>query len=175
MSNLINHALREFKASGYKPVEECEDGPNKWIQENVLALLKLFSEQGHSGFSAPHCIQMFSKLANFEPLVPLTGSDEEWNEVGDGVFQNNRCSHVFKQKDRFDGQPYDIEGKVFWELVERDLSEGEEGYPGVERYKSSFTSSDSFVPIVFPYTPVRQYVEVLSPTNVEDGSIGVIK
>ena len=31
--NIIEHAKREFLAAGYDPVEQCEDGPNKWIQE----------------------------------------------------------------------------------------------------------------------------------------------
>jgi hypothetical protein len=53
MSNLIDHAKREFLALGYEPVEDAKDDPNKWIQENILELLKVFSEQGHSGSSAP--------------------------------------------------------------------------------------------------------------------------
>jgi len=32
MSNLIEHAKREFLKLGYLPIEECEDDPNKWIQ-----------------------------------------------------------------------------------------------------------------------------------------------
>lgn len=141
-SNLILHARRELLAIGYKPIEECE-GIDKIIQENVLALLQVFSDQGHSGMSAPYCIRLFTKLAMFEPLVPLTGEDGEWDEVADGVFQNNRCSHVFKQKDRFNGQAYDIQGKVFTD------SNG-----------SSYTNSESHVPITFPYTPTTEYVNV---------------
>jgi ferredoxin len=163
-SRTLSHAKREFKALGYKPVEEStdeEDGPNKWIQENVFELLEVFSKQGHSGTSAPFCVDYFSKLALFEPLSPLTGEDWEWNEVGPGVFQNNRCSHVFHQADRFNGRPYDINGKVFWEKCVRDLEEDEEGYPGIREYKSYFTSSDSFVLVEFPYTPTQEYIEVI--------------
>lgn len=142
-SNLILHAQREFKAAGYEPPEHCEDDPNKWIRQNVLDLLRVFSEQGHSGFSATYCIEVFAKLAKFEPLGPLTGVDSEWNEVGDGVFQNNRCSNVFKQADRFDGQAYDCDGRIFRE-------------PG----GACYTNRDSMVPITFPYTPKREYVDV---------------
>jgi hypothetical protein len=141
MSNLIEHAKREFLAVGYKLVEECDENPDKWIQESVLELLKVFSDQGHSGFSAPHCIRLFEKLAMFEPLVPLSGSDNEWVEVSNGMFQNVRCGHVFKGGDRFDGQAYDIQGKVF---------EDENG--------SHYTSYESAVPVVFPYTPHTEYV-----------------
>jgi len=140
MSNLIDHAKREFLSLGYKPVEEEEDGPNKWIQENVLELLQVFADQGHSGFSAPYCVRMFQKLALFEPIGPLTGDDGEWNEVADGVWQNNRCSHVFKERD---GRAYDGEGRVFRE-------------PNGDCY----TSKDSRVYIEFPYTPKTEYVDV---------------
>lgn len=102
--SFIEHAKREFTALGYKPIDECEDDPNKWIQENVLELLEVFSKQGHSGSSAPYCINMFTKLARFEPLAPLTFKSDEWNEVGDDMFQNNRMSSVFKEG--VNGQPY---------------------------------------------------------------------
>lgn len=142
--NTVRHAEREFLAAGYIPLDqEQEDGPNKWIQENVLELLEVFSRQGHSGFSAPYAVDVFRKLAMHEPLVPLSGADDEWNEVGEGVFQNNRCSHVFKDKDRFNGQAYDINGRIFRE------PDG-----------ACYTSGDSCVPVTFPYTPKREYVDV---------------
>ena len=43
---------------------------------------------------------MFTKLAKFEALVPITGEDDEWNDVDGGLYQNKRCSAVFKKKDR---------------------------------------------------------------------------
>ena len=142
--NTVRHAEREFVAAGYTPLDqEQEDGPNKWVQENVLELLEVFARQGHSGFSAPYAVEMFRKLALHEPLVPLSGADDEWNEIGDGVFQNNRCSHVFKDKDRFNGQAYDIEGRIFRE------PDG-----------SCYTNRDSCVAVTFPYTPKREYVDV---------------
>ena len=150
MSSLIEHAKREFRAAGW-----CDDSGkfNCEMQEmmcqNVLDLLKVFSEQGHSGSSAPYLINLFEKLAKFDPIVPLTGHDYEWVEVGEGVFQNNRCGRVFKQADRFNGQPYDIDGIVFWEWFQFEDDE--------EPFKSYFTSSDSFVTIDFPYTPNTVY------------------
>lgn len=100
----IEHAKREFTALGYKPIDECEDDPNKWIQENILELLEVFAKQGHSGSSAPYCINLFNKLARFEPLAPLTFKDDEWNDVGNDMFQNIRMSSVFK--DGKNGKPY---------------------------------------------------------------------
>ena len=138
-SNYIKHAKREFQALGYD-LKDTEDGPNKWIMENVFELLNVFGKQGHSGFSAPYCVRMFQKMALFEPVYPLTGEESEWNEVVDGVFQNNRCSHVFKDSD---GKAYDIDGRIF-----RD-SDG-----------CCYTSRESRVYIDFPYTPKSVYVDV---------------
>ena len=149
MSNYKTHAIDEFRAAGWlKEDGTYTDGMQQAICEHVLKLLDVFAGEGHSGSSAPYAINMFSKLAAFKPLVPLTGEDWEWNEVGDGVYQNRRCSHVFKQADRFDGQPYDIDAVVFWEWFK-----SEDG----EMCKSYFSGSDSFRPIAFPYTPRTEY------------------
>lgn len=143
-SNVVFHAECELAAIGYTPVDQPqEDGPDKWIQESVLELLEVFARQGHSGFSGPYCIGLFCKLARFEPLSPLTGADEEWTEVSDGLWQNKRCSHVFKDKE---GRAYDIEGVVFGE------SNG-----------SSFLSNESRVFVTFPYTPTKKYVDLPTP------------
>lgn len=161
MSNLNNHAIMEFKAAGWlKEDGSYKDEMQAAICEHVLMLLKVFSDEGHSGSSAPYAVNLFKQLALFEPLVPLTGEDWEWVEVSSERFQNKRCSHVFKQASRFNGQAYDIQGKVFFEWCERPLDEDEEGYPGIRRYKSSYTNSNSHVPITFPYTPKIEYVEV---------------
>lgn len=151
MTNLEKHAMYEFAAAGWF------DGNGKWSDEmqeaickHVLQLLKVFADEGHSGSSAPYTIDLFQKLAKFEPIVPLTGEDWEWNEVAEGVFQNKRCSHVFKQADRFDGQAYDIDAIIFY-----DYYTDEEG----KKHKSYFTTRDSCVPITFPYVPTREYKE----------------
>jgi hypothetical protein len=68
----------------------------------IMELLTTFANQGHSGFSANYVTDVFNKLARFETLSPLTGEDNEWNDVtemsGDRktLFQNNRDSAVFK-------------------------------------------------------------------------------
>ena len=108
----------------------------------VMKMISLFSEEGHSGMSASVAVGLFKTLASWEPLTPLTGDDDEWNEVGDGVFQNKRCSRVFKDGD---GRAYDIQGKVF-----REPS-------GV-----SYTSRDSRVYVTFPYTLTTEFVAVQS-------------
>jgi hypothetical protein len=149
MSNYKTHAWEEFRAAGWLDEHgQFKDEMQEAICSHVLKLLDVFAEEGHSGSSAPYAISLFEKLAKFEPIAPITGEDWEWHEASDGVFQNRRCSHVFKQADRFNGQPYDIDAKVFWEWME---------FEG-EMTKSYFTSGDSFVPIEFPYVPKREYV-----------------
>ena len=166
MDNLNKHALLEFRAAGWADENGIiQDEMQAAICEHVLELLKVFRDEGHSGSTAPYTVNLFKKLALFEPIVPLTGEDWEWHDTG-WCLQNIRCSHVFKQADRFDGQAYDSQGKVFFEWVERPLDEDEKGYPGTRRYKSSYTSRDSAVPITFPYTPKTEYVEKSTKENV---------
>lgn len=144
MSNLHKHALAEFRAAGWTDADgKFEDDMQEAICKHVLELLKVFADEGHSGSTAPYTVNMFKKLAMFEPLVPLTGEDWEWNECGNGVFQNKRCSRVFKQADRFNGQAYDIEGRVFREPT-----------------GACYTGAESRVPVTFPYTPKTEYVDV---------------
>lgn len=147
--SLIDHAHQEYRAAGYMD----EHGKFNCKMQQLMCtqvdeILKLFSSHGHSGFSVNYAISMLTKLLKQEPLVPLTGEDWEWEDVsnhsGVKTYQNKRCSHVFKQADRFNGQAYDINGKVF-------TKDG-----------SSFRNGDSFVRVVFPYTPTIEYVEVKS-------------
>lgn len=111
--------------------------------EAVMKMVKVFADEGHSGFSAGLAVSIFEKVARFQPLTPLTGDDEEWTDVsygGSPMWQNKRCPSVFKGAD---GQAYNSEGRIF-----REPS-------GL-----CFTSSDSRVPVTFPYTPKREYVDV---------------
>lgn len=174
MSNYKKHAMDEFRAAKWvdengKYIDEMQEA----ICNHVLALLEVFSDEGHSGSSAPYTIDLFSKLAKFNPIVPLTGEDWEWNHAWDGelgsTYQNKRCSAVFKSDDRFNGQPYYIDGKVFWEWYRGE----EDG----KMHKSYYTGRESSVPIEFPYTPKTEYVftpteqypnEVINNENIKD-------
>ena len=115
------------------------------LGEAVMKMVDVFADEGHSGYSASIAISLFERVARFEPLTPLTGEDDEWNEIGSQeggpLFQNCRCPHVFKDKNG----AYDIEGRIF-----RDPS------------GSCFTNRESRVPVTFPYTPKREYVDQAS-------------
>lgn len=151
MNNYEKHAWLEFKAAGW--VDEnnkFNDEMQELICKHVLKLLEVFDGEGHSGSSAPYAINLFSKLAKFEPVAPLTGEEWEWVDVaeqsGRTLWQNKRCSHVFKDEDG----AYDIDGIVFY-----DWHTDENG----ERYKTHFTSRESRVPVTFPYVPKTEYKE----------------
>ena len=138
MSNLVKHAKKEFEVLGWPG--DCD--MQKMVCDNIIELLDVFSDQGHSGSSAPYVINLFTGLAKFNPISPLTGEDSEWNEVGDDTFQNNRDSEVFKNGK--DGEAYWIHGKIF-----RDPD------------GCTFTSGDSRVPVTFPWTkPEPEIVDV---------------
>lgn len=134
--NLLSHAEFEFDNLG-------QDEMQLEMNQNLRELILVFSTQGHSGFSASYARRVLNKLLAYEPLTPLSGKTIEWVEVGDGLYQNRRCGSVFKDKNRYNGQAYNIDGKVF-----------------VEPNSVCFTSKDSIVLIEFPYTPVTEYVHV---------------
>jgi len=136
MSNLINHARTELEMAGLFDKDSDYGG---MLGESVLKIIEVFSKEDFSGASASLATSLIERLSRFEPLTPLTGEDSEWNEIRKGRFQNNRCSHVFKEN----GQAYDSQGIVFEE-------------PDGCR----FTSRDSRVNIEFPYTPTEKIKKV---------------
>lgn len=134
--NIERHADRELRL-----LLPDGDEMNEAMRNDAQEMLLVFSTQGHSGFSAGYITGLIEKLMRFEPLLPLRGTDDEWNEVSEEDYQNNRCSHVFKSKAT--GEAYDIDGRIF-----REPS------------GACFTSYESRVPVTFPYTPKREYVDV---------------
>ena len=147
---LLDFAKRELDLVGM--TEDNPDEMNQMMRKHILHMVEEFSDEGHSGFSAAYAINILEKLLRFEPLTPLTGSDEEWNRLDyspdDMKSQNKRCSHVFKG---VDGRAYDSEGIIFYDWV-KDEETG-------QLRKSHFTGSGSRVYIEFPYVPTREYRE----------------
>lgn len=138
-SNVEQFAKSELKILGFDNTDDMDN----LMASNVIDLCRVFSMQGHSGFSAPFAINLTSKLCRFTPLSNLTGEGSEWMEVGDGVFQNKRMGSVFKQADRFDGRAYFLDGKVF------RTPDG-----------ACYTNSESMTPITFPCIPTSTYIDV---------------
>jgi hypothetical protein len=154
MSNMLTWAESELRLAGYD-VNDPEDGPNRWLAEGTLELLKVFDNQGHSGSSAPYAVALFEKLAMWKPIAPLTGADDEWVEVGTDVWQNRRNSSVFKKAD---GQAYWMDGRVFWDwFSDPSIDDG-------KPFKSYYTSIDSRVNIEFPWTQPDKPEYIFRPT-----------
>lgn len=95
-----------------KLLENCKDEDSKIMQKmmnnDVLELLKVFSEQGHSGFSASIATRLFYKLANHKLVTEVEDKPEDWDENG----QHKYISSVFKRKD---GTCYYLYGTYFAE------------------------------------------------------------
>lgn len=98
--NLVDHAEAELKNAGLFDKDSDYDG---MLGKAVLELMKVFSKQGHSGYSAHLTLDLFDKLANFSNLTPITDNPEEWMEVtdkgpdGKGMWQNKRNPSMFSK------------------------------------------------------------------------------
>lgn len=159
---LIEHAKLELELSGL--FNEEGDFYEGATGKAVMELIEVFAKQGHSGMSAPIVADLFKRLANYEPLQPITGKDEEWSDVrdlGDGVpwYQNKRCSALFK--DGEDGKPYYIDA-----IVKRDQKGicwsgmawlSEEDYKSGDR--SKMVGKRGYIKS-FPFTPKTFYIDV---------------
>lgn len=160
--SLIEHAKTELQIAGLFDKEgDFYDG---MTGKAVMELIEVFAKQGHSGMSAPYVISIFEKVANFKPLIGITGKDEEWSDVRDlGVggswYQNKRCSAIFK--DGKDGRPYYIDA-----IVKRDQNGtcwsgfawlSEEDYKTGDR--SKMVGKKGYIKS-FPFTPKTFYIDV---------------
>ena len=135
--SLIAHAKKEMERMWPEP-----DDMQDMVKANVLELLEVFSNQGHSGSSAPYVLGLLQRLADFKPLGQLTGEDSEWMEVFPNTYQNIRCSSVFKKGK--DGQAYWLDGNIF-----RDQN------------GATFTNEYSRVKVEFPWTmPESKVIDV---------------
>ena len=135
--SIVDFAKEEMNLA-WPESDEMQD----MVKENVLELMSVFQKQGHSGFSAPYVLNIFNKLAMYKPIAPLTGEDSEWTDVGNDMYQNNRCTTVFK--DGKDGDAYWLDGNIF-----RDKD------------GCTFTNEYSHVKVVFPWVmPESKIIDV---------------
>ena len=149
-SYMIKFAVSELDRLGL----EADGDINGLMRSNILDIVSTFARQGHSGFSAKYALSVIERLLAFQPLSPLTGNDDEWNEVGPETWQNRRYSSVFKEAD---GKAYDIDAVVFWEYLDEVDDEGKPF-----KFKSYFMSRESRREVSFPYTPPNKptYIQV---------------
>ena len=159
---LIDHAKTELEIAGLFDKEG--DFYEGMTGKAVMELIEVFSKQGHSGMSAPMVADIFKKLANYEPLGPITGKDEEWSDVrdlGNGKpwYQNKRCSALFK--DGKDGRPYYIDAVI--KRDQRGVTWSGMAWLSEEDYKSGDRSKmvgkKGYIKS-FPFTPKTFYIDV---------------
>lgn len=167
---LIDHAKLELQMAG---LFDDDSDYNGGIGEAVMELIEVFAKQGHSGHSAPYVVSIFEKLANFKPLLGITGKDEEWGDVSshsdtrNSWYQNKRCSAIFK--DGKDGRAYYIDA-----IVKRDQNGGcwsgfawlnEEDYKTGDR--SKMVGKKGYIKS-FPFTPKTFYMDVIDVEVAKD-------
>ena len=118
--------------------------------ESALKAYKSLMEDGHSGMSFGFTKQILIRLMNENPLTPLTGEDDEWNEIdladnGEKLFQNKRKHSLFKRIHPDGTIEYNDNNRC---VCQDDLSD--------IRYHSGHGKKifqQYIPPITFPYSP----------------------
>lgn len=155
MSHLVEFAENELNRI-LKTCENSEDlKMQKAINDNILDIVKKFSEQGHTGFTANYSLNILKRLLDWKPISVLTGEDDEWVELNytpDTAYQNKRCPSIFKDAD---GRAYNVEGKVFSD----------------DNGHTWFTGSDSRVYIDFPYEVPEKPKYIIINNKIERDNI----
>jgi len=162
MTNTQSHAKRELDIL----VKTTPDAIIRDFIPEILALCEAFGKSGQSGGSAPYTAgalsQAIKKLCLHQPICPITGIDEEWNDIGVSLnrseptdeYQNNRCSNIFKKGKN--GRAYFLDA-IVWQ--------GEDDY---DTFTGSINgiSSRQYIKS-FPFEPRTFYVNVVRDFNVE--------
>ena len=138
-------SLIEYAKSELARIGTDEDGMQEAMNRDILEIIEKFSGQGHSGFSGNYALSVLDRLLRFKPLSPLTGEDEEWNEVSPhGSCQNKRCSSVFKNAD---GTTHDIDA-----IIVSDNG-------GITWFTSGRFRKEVTFPYAVPTFPEKVYIE----------------
>lgn len=106
-SNIRDYAREELQRAGLFDEDSDYGG---MIGDAVMDLVEVFVKQGHSGYSAGMTLHLFGRVANFEPITPLTFERDQWNEVGTGMHQHRRKSSVFSDDNLAHWYDLDEEG-----------------------------------------------------------------
>jgi len=105
MTTQLERIKYELELAGFKlePVKQhikTDDDYSQSIGTCVQEICKLFSEQGHSGYSAECTLRLLKRLLiEGDTLSPLTNDPSEWNkcDYGDGKvsYQSKRKFSCF--------------------------------------------------------------------------------
>jgi hypothetical protein len=161
MSNLLNHSVHEFALLP-------SDDSRKVFQEELIALVSCFADQGHSGGSAPfgvaEIVSTIERLLSFQPLSPLLGTDEEWVDVSDygfhsPLFQNCRHTSVFRGSN---GSACYLDA-ILWFGVDTGST-----------FTGNVEGISSSLEISFPFTPKTFSVDVSRLNSGEDAEYSIL-
>ena len=136
----------------------------------ILSLCEAFGKSGQSGGSAPFTASAISKAVKHlmlqEPICPITGIEEEWADImgmngGEKMWQNSRCSGLFKTED----EKCSYVDAIVWK--------GEEEYDTFTGWvyidDKNFELISSSQCVKFPFTPKTFYIDVVSvPVTKEE-------
>ena len=139
--------------------------------KEILALCEAFGNSGQSGGSAPYTAsaiaQTVKKLMLYEPICDVTGYEDEWVDIsgigggGSTMYQNNRCSALFKNG---------IEAKAYY--LDAIIWKGEEdwdtfnGEVYIDNKNFELIGSRQFVK--FPFKPKSFYIDVVRVPITEE-------
>lgn len=165
-SNTYNFAKTELDILVKSAEPENRPIIEEFIPE-ILALCDKFGNSGQSGGSAAYTAESLSKaiksLCLQKSICPITGIDEEWVDVSsygdsdsDIVYQNKRCSALFKNKD---GRCWYLDA-IIWKTQHDQTWGGNAILPN----ESKWTNSDGKPMVQFPCPGTKitghQYVKV---------------
>jgi hypothetical protein len=176
MSNTHSFAARELDILSKSATDPNNRPIIEPFRNEILALCEAFGLSGQSGGSAPYTAlaitQALQKLLLQEPICPITGINEEWTNIRDAseddemMYQNNRCSALFKGKS---GKCWYIDAIIkrtdnghcwsgsFW-LSKEDYLAGD---------RSKMIGSSQYIKS-FPFEPKTFYIDVVEEEVAQD-------
>ncbi len=124
------------------------------FKEEIITLVEKFRESGQSGSTSSYVASAISetikKLMLYQPICGLIGNDEEWSVIQFDLFQNKRCTALFKN-------PITKKCNYLGAIVWKD----ENSFTGsVYKDKINFELITSSQFVTFPFQPKTFYIEV---------------
>ena len=157
MKEIIEYAKSELSKSGWvNEYGECINDEyilQVRICRRLIEMFQFMENTNNQVEGIDILLDFVDRLTNLKPITPLTGEDDEWEEISTGNYQNKRCKSVFKTNETVKGQAFDLEHTIFWKWTTDSLGKKE---------KNFFITYDSTAPVTFPYMPKKEYVEVTS-------------
>lgn len=157
--------------------EDCEKRGKKYskkdfsyggeIYKSAYRAYKSLLKDGHSGMSWAFTKSVLMRLMESKPLTPLTGDESEWILVDDydgkKLYQNNRCSAVFKEV---------LEDGTF-HYFDNDRVQCVDAEDGsIHHFKLSSDEAEKMFPISMPYLPGKRGYKVHDCIFSSEGKIG---